>query len=191
MPTPRKLPNTDSQEGKLLAAMYVRSTEAEREDWAKQYGYANANNFTTGMKRQYGLAVPIKEPTVESEPAETVIHLPMPTLREYVALPHEQGQEETAVLHMSDLHLGKHTVSYDPDVAKNVCFMYTLNAKKAGWFDVVHLVVWGPSAKLLAEDRELQSEVKSMQAVGVITEACVVCARRYGVVDALKELGLA
>ena len=46
--------------------------------------------------------------------------------------------------------------SADPDVAKNVCFMYTTAAKKAGWFDVVHLVVWGPSAKLLSEEESLQ-----------------------------------
>jgi hypothetical protein len=80
--------------------------------------------------------------------------------------------------------------SADPGVAENVCFMYTLNAKKQGWFDVVHLVVWGPSAKLLAEDEALQAEVKAIQEVGVVTEACVVCARRYGVADDLKELGL-
>jgi len=80
--------------------------------------------------------------------------------------------------------------SADPDVAENVCFMYTLNAKKQGWFDIVHLVVWGPSAKLLAEDEALQAEVKAMQEVGVVTEACVVCARRYGVAGDLKELGL-
>ena len=70
--------------------------------------------------------------------------------------------------------------SADPDVARNVCFMYALNAKKRGWFDVVHLVVWGPSAKLLAEDKAIQTEVRAMQKVGVVTEACVVCARRYG-----------
>ena len=80
--------------------------------------------------------------------------------------------------------------SADPDVAKNVCFMYTLNAKKAGWFDEVHLVVWGPSAKLLAEDETIQAEVAAMQKVGVVTEACVSCARRYGVEQRLKELGL-
>ena len=80
--------------------------------------------------------------------------------------------------------------SADPDVAKNVCFMFTFNAKKAGWFDVVHLVVWGPSAKLLAADHALQVELRDMQKVGVVTEACVVCARRYGVDGRLKELGL-
>jgi len=78
--------------------------------------------------------------------------------------------------------------SGDPGVAKNVCFMYTLNAKKRGWFDVVHLVVWGPSAKLLTEDEELQKEVKAMQDVGVVVEACVTCANNYGVADELRVL---
>lgn len=80
--------------------------------------------------------------------------------------------------------------SADPDVAKNVCFMYALNAKKAGWFDTVHIVVWGSSAKLLAEDPTIQAEMKAMQEVGVVTEACVACARRYKVDSDLKALGL-
>ena len=51
--------------------------------------------------------------------------------------------------------------SGDPEVAKNVCFMYTGNAKKRGWFGEVHLRVWGPSAKLLAGNKELQAELQS------------------------------
>ena len=58
--------------------------------------------------------------------------------------------------------------SGDPGVAKNVCLMYTHNAKKRGWFGVVHLVVWGPSAKLLTENQELQAEIKAMQQSGVV-----------------------
>ncbi len=80
--------------------------------------------------------------------------------------------------------------SGDPGVAKNVCFMYTGTAKRRGWFDVVHLVVWGPSAKLLAENDELQNEIKTMQKSGVVVEACVVCAQNYGVVDDLKKLDI-
>jgi len=78
--------------------------------------------------------------------------------------------------------------SGDPGVAKNVCFMYALNAKKREWFGVVHLVVWGPSAKLLAENQELQAEVKSMQESGVVVEACVACANNYGVADEMRAL---
>lgn len=80
--------------------------------------------------------------------------------------------------------------SSDPGVAKNVCFMYTLNAKKRGWIDVVHLVVWGPSAKLLAENEGLQADIKAMQNAGVIVEACVACANNYGVADKLRALDI-
>jgi hypothetical protein len=80
--------------------------------------------------------------------------------------------------------------SGDPGVAKNVCFMYTLNAKKREWFGVVHLVVWGPSAKLLAENGALQSEVKNMQKAGVVVEACVACANNYGVAEDLRALDI-
>ena len=80
--------------------------------------------------------------------------------------------------------------SSDPGVAKNVCFMYTLNAKRQAWFDVVHLVVWGPSAKRLAEDEDLQDEVKAMRKAGVVVEACVACADNYGVAGDLKSLGI-
>jgi hypothetical protein len=80
--------------------------------------------------------------------------------------------------------------SGDPGVAKNVCFMYTLNAKKSEWIDVVHLVVWGPSAKLLAESEDLQNEVAAMQKAGVVVEACVACANNYGVADALRSLDI-
>ena len=68
--------------------------------------------------------------------------------------------------------------------------MYTLNAKKRGWIDVVHLVIWGPSAKLLVENEELQNEVKAMQEAGVVVEACVACANNYGVADELRALDI-
>jgi hypothetical protein len=80
--------------------------------------------------------------------------------------------------------------SGDPDVAHRVCFMYAHNAKKQGWFDEVRLVVWGPSQRLLAGDKDLQAVVKAMQEDGVIVEACVACAKTYGLVDTLKGLGL-
>lgn len=78
--------------------------------------------------------------------------------------------------------------SGDPGVAKNVCFMYTHAAKRNGWFGTVHLVVWGPSAKLLAENEELKAEIKAMQKSGVVVEACVACANNYGVAEALRTL---
>jgi len=80
--------------------------------------------------------------------------------------------------------------SADPEVARNVCFMYTHAAKKNKWFDEVRLIVWGPSAKLLSEDADLQARVKAMGEDGVILQACVQCADNYGVSDALRGLGI-
>jgi len=68
--------------------------------------------------------------------------------------------------------------------------MYTLNAKKQGWFDEVNLVVWGPSARLLAGDKDIQAKVKEMQKAGVVVEACQACADSYGVSDKLRQLGI-
>jgi hypothetical protein len=80
--------------------------------------------------------------------------------------------------------------SGDPDVAHRACFMYTYNAMKAKWFDEVTLVIWGPSARLLAGDKDLQAEIRKMRDAGVLVEACVVCADSYGVTAKLRELGL-
>lgn len=80
--------------------------------------------------------------------------------------------------------------SGDPEVAQKVCFMYTLNAKKQGWFDDVVLIVWGPSAKLLAENEDLQAEIQKMMEAGVVIEACIACAKMYNVAEDLEELNI-
>lgn len=80
--------------------------------------------------------------------------------------------------------------SGDPEVAHRVCLMYTHAAKTAGWFDEVELIVWGPSSRLLAADKELQKKVRTMMADGVVVRACVACADMYGVADRLRALGI-
>ncbi len=80
--------------------------------------------------------------------------------------------------------------SGDPDVAEKMCFMYTLNAKKQGWFDEVVLIVWGPSAKLLSENEMLQDYLKKLQDAGVKVEACTACAKMYNVDKKLADMGI-
>jgi hypothetical protein len=80
--------------------------------------------------------------------------------------------------------------SGDPDVAHRVCLMYSHAAQRQKWFDHVTLIVWGPSARLLAADKDLQAKVKSMMQDGVQVQACVVCADAYGVSERLRELGI-
>ena len=80
--------------------------------------------------------------------------------------------------------------SGDPEVATRVAFMYTLNAKRQGWFDEVTLVVWGPSAKLLTENQELQEAIGMMAQEGIELLACKACADSYGVADQLEAMGV-
>jgi hypothetical protein len=80
-------------------------------------------------------------------------------------------------------------ISDDIDAAEKMAFMYAHTAKKAGWFQEVTVIIWGPSAKLVSENEKLQEKVKAMQADGVKIEACVACARQYGVDGKLRELG--
>ncbi len=78
--------------------------------------------------------------------------------------------------------------SDDPYVAERVAFMFTHAAKTAGWFSEVTLIIWGPSAKLAAENIKVQDKLKAMQKDGVVIEACIVCANAYGVTDILKNM---
>ncbi len=80
--------------------------------------------------------------------------------------------------------------SGDPDVAHRVCLMYTHAAGRNKWFDQVRLIVWGPSARLLAGDKDLQAKIKKMMADGIKVQACIVCANSYGVTDKLREMGI-
>ncbi len=80
--------------------------------------------------------------------------------------------------------------SGDRNVALGMVLMYTLNAKKYGWWDEVNLLVWGPSQKLLAEDEELQAELAEMMELGVHVGACKACADSYPVTEELEALGV-
>lgn len=78
--------------------------------------------------------------------------------------------------------------SDDPMVAKRVALMYPHAAIKNKWFDEVTLVIWGPSAKLISEDRELQKKISQMKNDGVEIKACIACATEYGVTELLIKL---
>ena len=80
--------------------------------------------------------------------------------------------------------------SGDPDVAHKMVFMYVHNAQKRQWYDHTLLIVWGPSSRLLAADKELQEKVKDMIEEGVKIQACKACADMYGVSPALAQLGV-
>jgi len=68
--------------------------------------------------------------------------------------------------------------------------IYTLNSKLKGWWEDVRFVVWGPSAKLLSVDVELQEYLQKMRDAGVTLEACKKCSDLFGVSAKLEDLGI-
>ena len=78
--------------------------------------------------------------------------------------------------------------SGDKEVFTKVVYPYTLNSKKMKWWDEVTLIVWGPSSKLLAEDKELHQTIKKLKDAGVILTACKWCSDQYNVSETLGKL---
>jgi hypothetical protein len=78
----------------------------------------------------------------------------------------------------------------DREVALNMIFMYGHNSRKHGWWEQVHLLIWGPAQKLILADEALKAELREMQDAGVEALACKACSDRYGVSDDLTALGV-
>jgi len=80
--------------------------------------------------------------------------------------------------------------SQDKEVAQKMVFMYAKNSKLRDWWGQVRLIIWGPSAKLMATDGELQEELEELKLAGVELQACKACADQYGVSERLADLGV-
>lgn len=81
-------------------------------------------------------------------------------------------------------------VNDNPEAAHSMVFMYAINAKTQGWWKEVDIIIWGPTAKLVAENTAIQEKIKIAQHAGVHIRACISCASLFGVVDQLKALDL-
>ena len=80
--------------------------------------------------------------------------------------------------------------SGDREVAEKMVFMYTHNSKIKGWWKEVILVIWGPSARLISQDIELQDNLNKLKESGVRLEACISCSDMYRVSKKLVSLGV-
>ena len=80
----------------------------------------------------------------------------------------------------------------DKETAMKMVFMYAHFSKLKGWWDKVEIIIWGSTAKLSAEDEDIQDElVKLMTEDGIKISACITCAESYGreVTEKLMDLG--
>ncbi len=78
----------------------------------------------------------------------------------------------------------------EKDVAMRMIFIYLMDAKSMGWYDEIDLIIWGPSARLVAEDDQVQKELDFIMQSGINVEACEGCTQAYGVSDKLRSLGI-
>lgn len=81
-------------------------------------------------------------------------------------------------------------VNNNPEVAHSMVFMYATNSKLNDWWEYVDIIIWGPTAKLVAEDKNIQEKIKIAQHVGVNIVACIACATQFGVVNELQDLNI-
>ena len=80
--------------------------------------------------------------------------------------------------------------SAEIEVAKKMVLLYSSVILPRGYWDQAHLMVWGPSAKILAENEALQEMVAKIKETGVKLSCCVVCSDEYGVSEKLASLGI-
>ncbi len=76
------------------------------------------------------------------------------------------------------------------EVAKKMVLLYSSVILPRGYWERAHLMIWGSSAKLLAENEALQEIVSQIKATGVELSCCVVCSDEYGVTEKLATLGI-
>ena len=74
--------------------------------------------------------------------------------------------------------------------AEKMVFMYAINAKRRGWWENVTLVIWGATAKLVAENERVQDLVAEARQAGIYVTACKACADQLGVSEILEAHGI-
>ena len=115
--------------------------------------------------------------------------LSLPTAKAERVFPENYPKTDTTEIANKDKLVVVWT-SGDKEVAMKMVFMYTFNAKKYEWWDDITLLVWGPSSKLLSEDKELQDYLKKLLDSGINVLACKGCADMYGISDKLEQIGV-
>jgi hypothetical protein len=78
----------------------------------------------------------------------------------------------------------------DPLTSEKMVMMYATNSRLKNWWDQVVVIIWGATAKYVAEDRHIQEKIKTAQLAGVSFSACKACADQLGVTDQLVDMGI-
>lgn len=80
--------------------------------------------------------------------------------------------------------------SEEVEVAKKLVLLYGSVILPRGYWDEAHVMIWGPSARLLATNTEVQEMFTNVLKSGVSASVCVVCSDDYGVSEQLESMGV-
>lgn len=78
----------------------------------------------------------------------------------------------------------------DPLTSEKMVMMYATNARLKCWWDDVVVIIWGATARYVAEDSRIQEKIKTAQLAGVSFSACKACADQLGVTEQLLDMGI-
>lgn len=74
--------------------------------------------------------------------------------------------------------------------SEKMVLMYAQNGILRQWWDEVNVVIWGASAKLVAENPMIQEKIKMAMHTGVKFFACKGCSDQLCVSDELSKLSI-
>lgn len=77
----------------------------------------------------------------------------------------------------------------DPVTAELMVFMYARASIANGWWQDVEIIVWGATAKLVAENDHIRKKLIELKDNGIKVIFCIACARALGVDDLLASFG--
>lgn len=89
-----------------------------------------------------------------------------------------------------DKHLYLLWTNADPVTSHHMVMMYTTNSMLNGWWDKVTVIIWGATAKYVAEDENIQERIKIARQAGVEFSACISCVNNLGVTKELENLDI-
>jgi hypothetical protein len=78
----------------------------------------------------------------------------------------------------------------DLETSRYMVMMYARNSMLRQWWGGVTVIIWGATARLVAENEIIQDEMKTAAQAGVKFTACIACARQLGVTEKLEALGV-
>ena len=78
----------------------------------------------------------------------------------------------------------------DVETSQLMVMMYATNSMISHWWDEVTVIIWGATARLAAENVQIQEAIQVARNVGVQFSACIACARQLGVIEKLEAQGI-